>query len=208
MQHSSKITEPTPATGDQPRVWQRMLSGRRLDLVDPHPEDIEIEDIAHGLSRVARWNGQTIGPHAFSVAQHCMLVLEIALFHAPQLSKKDQQAILLHDAPEYVIGDMISPFKAVLGEEYKSFESRLQRAIHKRFTLPETLSVDLIKIIKKSDRDAAWLEATTLAGFSQEDAYIIFGDKPEYIPEQLLIPMEPEKAKATFITRFQQVQTT
>ena len=62
-----------------------MLSGRRLDLLDPSPFDIEIEDIAHGLSRVSRWNGQTLGEHSFSVAQHSVLVLDIFCAMNPSL---------------------------------------------------------------------------------------------------------------------------
>ncbi|MGE5500796.1 MAG: HD domain-containing protein, partial [Ignavibacteriales bacterium] len=112
-----------------PRAWQRMLSGRRLDLLDPSPMDIEIEDIAHGLARVARWNGQTTGEHGFSVAQHCVVVEEIAVHIRPDLEPRWRLAALLHDAPEYVIGDMISPFKAALGVDYRKFEDRLEAAI-------------------------------------------------------------------------------
>src|SRR5215470_9293625 len=121
------------------RAWQRMLSGRRLDLLDPSPKDIEIEDIAHGLARVARWNGQTVGEHAFSVAQHALLVEEIAAVLHPELNRRWRLAALLHDAAEYVIGDLISPFKAAIGLDYKAFETRLLQAIHRRFGLPPAL---------------------------------------------------------------------
>jgi len=121
-----------------PRAWQRMLSGRRLDLLDPSPLDIELEDIAHGLARVARWNGQTKGAHIFSVAQHCLLVEALARIRAPRLDRGGRLTVLLHDAPEYVIGDMISPFKAVIGGDYKTVEHRLLTAIHRRFGLPTT----------------------------------------------------------------------
>src|SRR6204780_1410682 len=119
-----------------PRAWQRMLSGRRLDLVDPSPLDIELEDIAHGLARVARWNGQTKGAHIYSVAQHCLLVEALARLRAPRLDRSGRLAVLLHDAPEYVVGDMISPFKAVIGGDYKAVEARLLAAVHLRFGLP------------------------------------------------------------------------
>ncbi len=158
-----------------PRAWQRMLSGRRLDLLDPSPLDIEIEDIAHGLARVARWNGQTRGDHAFSVAQHCVLVESI--FHhcnksAPQA---DRLAALLHDAAEYVIGDMISPFKAALGVDYKAFEQRLMAAIHIRFGLPSRPSLEVEGLVKQADKMAAYLEATQLAGFSIAESEKFFG---------------------------------
>ena len=132
----AKRLRQTPQSEPQPRAWQRMLSGRRLDLLDPSPLDIELSDIAHGLARVARWNGQTVGEHAFSVAQHCLVVEELALRVEPSLDPRWRLAALLHDAPEYVIGDMISPFKAALGLDYKTFEARLEAAIHIRFGLP------------------------------------------------------------------------
>src|SRR6195952_70087 len=117
------------------RAWQRMLSGRRLDLLDPSPLDIEIADIAHGLARVARWNGQTNGTHIFSVAQHTLLVEAVMREHTPRVDHQVRLAALLHDAPEYVIGDMISPFKAVIGGSYKVVELRLLAAIHMRIGL-------------------------------------------------------------------------
>ena len=134
------------------RAWQRMLSGRRLDLIDPSPFDIEISDIAHGLARLARWNGQTKGPHAFTVAQHCILVEDIASALKPNLDAKFRLAALLHDAPEYVVGDLISPFKAVMGASYKSFELRIQSAIHIRFGLPPVLPPGVAQTIKKADK--------------------------------------------------------
>jgi uncharacterized protein len=158
-----------------PRAWQRMLSGRRLDLLDPSPLDVEIEDIAHGLARVARWNGQTKGNHAFSVAQHCVLVADIAVHLSPGLSPAHTLMALLHDAPEYVIGDMISPFKAAIGLDYKAFELRLLAAIHLRFSLPAATPAALAKLIKQADTIAAYLEATQLAGFSIGEAESIFG---------------------------------
>jgi uncharacterized protein len=152
-----------------------MLSGRRLDLLDPSPLDVEIEDIAHGLARVARWNGQTEGDHAFSVAQHCVLVTDIASHVAPSLSRAQRLSALLHDAPEYVIGDMISPFKAALGLDYKSFEKRLTAAIHIRFGLPAVLKAEDEIWIKQADKMSAFLEATQLAGFSIDEAQRFFG---------------------------------
>ena len=154
-----------------------MLSGRRLDLLDPSPLDVEMEDIAHGLARVARWNGQTMGAHIFSVAQHCLLVETIARQRA-RLDRQGRLAVLLHDAPEYVIGDMISPFKAVIGDNYKAVEARLLAAIHIRFGLPATLSAELLALIKAADQGAAYLEATRLAGFTAAEAGRFFGKPP------------------------------
>ena len=162
---------------ERPRAWQRMLSGRRLDLLAPDAMDIEIADIAHGLARVARWNGQTSGTHAFSVAQHCLLVEAIARALEPALAPADRLAALLHDAPEYVIGDLISPFKAAIGLDYKAFERRLLAAIHVRFGLPEALPAALAALIKTADRTAAYHEANRLAGFSQAEADVIFGPR-------------------------------
>src|SRR5436309_4715379 len=169
---------------NSPRVWQRMLSGRRLDLLDPWPLDIEIADIAHGLARVARWNGQTRGAHIFSVAQHTLLVEAVMRQQMPRVDLKFRMAALLHDAPEYVIGDMISPFKAVLGGDYKVVEKRLLSAIHVRFGLPAVLADEITRQIKAADKGAAFLEATRLAGFSESEAKRLFGRDPG-LPEAL-----------------------
>lgn len=185
----------------QSRAWQRMLSGRRLDLLDPSPLDIEIEDIAHGLARVARWNGQTIGDHGFSVAQHCLIVEEIAKFIKPNLSPQESQMCILHDAPEFVIGDMISPFKNALGIDYRIFEDKLERAIHLRFGLPAKTPPNLKKLIKKADRICAWFEATQIAGFTKEEADGLFIKPPEGL-EFALIPEEPKIIQKQFVEKF------
>jgi 5'-deoxynucleotidase YfbR-like HD superfamily hydrolase len=156
-----------------------MLSGRRLDLLDPSPMDIEIEDIAHGLARVARWNGQTTGEHAFSVAQHSVVVEEIIAHVQPDIEPRWRLAALLHDASEYVIGDMISPFKAALGVDYRTFEDRLESAIHIRFGLPAKTPASIKKLVKQADRACAFFEATQLAGFQVNEALDLFGAPPE-----------------------------
>ena len=188
-----------------PRAWQRMLSGRRLDLLDPSPLDIEIEDIAHGLARVARWNGQTTGPHIFSVAQHALLVEAITRALVGDLDRSWRLAALMHDAPEYVIGDMISPFKAMIGGSYKAVEARLQAAIHVRFGLPAALPPDLVKWIKTADKGAAYLEATRLAGFAADEARRFFGAAPELeeaVAARLLSPWTADEAEEAFLVRF------
>ena len=191
----------------QNRAWQRMLSGRRLDLLDPRPADIAIEDIAHGLARVARWNGQTIGDHAFTVAQHAMIVEEIVAALNPGFEVRWRLAALLHDAPEYVIGDLISPFKAAIGLDYKSFENRLLAAIHARFALPPALPEAIARSIKHADRIAAYHEATRLAGFDEAEAERYFGPV-EVLPHAVatslraLAPLPANAAQAAFLARF------
>ncbi len=183
------------------RAWQRMLSGRRLDLLDPSPLDIEIEDIAHGLARVARWNGQTAGDHAFSVAQHSLLVL--AILEQAERGQPPQTllAALLHDAPEYVIGDMISPFKAAIGGNYRAVEARLLAAIHVRFGLSTMLPAPAAAAIKAADRAAAFFEATRLAGFAEPEARKLFGN-PRIDADGLdLTPWPAREAQARFVTR-------
>ncbi len=188
------------------RAWQRMLSGRRLDLLDPSPLDIEISDIAHGLARVARWNGQTVGAHAFSVAQHSLLVEKIFSATTPGINMQMQMMALLHDAAEYVIGDMISPFKAVMGGDYKSVEARLQSAIHLRFGLPAEPSAKLKKQIKKADTIAAYFEAVGLAGFSCEEAARIFGRPKGHAPEDFPVePLTTIEAQSAMLERFEQL---
>lgn len=189
------------ARASAPRAWQRMLSGRKLDLLDPSPFDIEIEDIAHGLARVARWNGQTKGPHAFSVAQHSVVVEGLCAAQAPNLTAKDRLVALLHDAPEYVIGDMISPFKAALGLDYKRFEARLESAIHVRFGLPATPDPALKRLIKKADIICAYFEATQLAGFEAEEAARFFGAPPAGL-SLTLEPWSIQEAQAHYLSRF------
>jgi 5'-deoxynucleotidase YfbR-like HD superfamily hydrolase len=180
-----------------------MLSGRRLDLLDPSPLDVEIADIAHGLARVARWNGQTSGEHAFSVAQHSLLVEAIYGDLVPDAAPAQRLAALLHDAPEYVIGDMISPFKAVMGGSYKDCEHRLQRAIHLRFSLPADLPAKLKADIKRADQVAAYFEATVLAGFSTAEATQFFGRPRGFSADRLdLAPRSVTWAQKAFLKRF------
>ena len=186
-----------------PRAWQRMLSGRRLDLLDPSPLDIEIDDIAHGLARVARWNGQTVGANAFSVAQHTLLVEEIARTTAPELAADGRLAVMLHDAPEYVIGDMISPFKALIAGDYRDVEQRLLAAIHRRFGVKSPLSAKLVARIKTADQIAAYYEATRLAGFSEKEALRFFGRPQGVDPDKLdLKPWPAKVAERRFLARF------
>ena len=191
------------------RAWQRMLSGRRLDLLDPSPLDIEIADIAHGLARVARWNGQTKGAHIFSVAQHTLLVEAVMRAQTPRIDARFRLAALLHDAPEYVIGDMISPFKAVLGGDYKVVEKRLLAAIHIRFGLPAELGAEITRQIKHADRGAAYLEATELAGFAEGEARRLFGRDPglpEATRQDYLTPWSAAKAEKRFLARFKALE--
>jgi uncharacterized protein len=179
-----------------------MLSGRRLDLLDPSPLDVEIQDIAHGLARVARWNGQTTGDNAFSVAQHCVVVEDIVCRLSPEVEPRWRMAALLHDAAEYVIGDMISPFKAALGLDYRSFEDRLERAIHIRFGLPAKTPAEIKRLIKSADRVSAYYEAVDLAGFSAEEAKPLFGRPPRTV--RLKLEAWPaSEAQTRFLERFQ-----
>jgi uncharacterized protein len=193
------------------RAWQRMLSGRRLDLLDPSPLDIEIEDIAHGLARVARWNGQTEGEHAFSVAEHSLLVETVAGGLNPSLERRYRLAALMHDAPEYVIGDLISPFKAALALDYKAFETKLLAAIHLRFGLPAVLPEEVTQLIKRADKIAAYYEATGLAGFSIEEAKRFFG-QPRGLSAALvtklshLKPLATGDAEAKLLKRFNELR--
>lgn len=195
----TRMANPKP-----PRAWQRMLSGRRLDLLDPSPLDIEIEDIARGLARVARWNGQTSGDHAFSVAEHSVIVETLFGTLNPNATAHDRLAALLHDAAEYVIGDMISPFKAALGLNYKAFETKLETAIHLRFGLPATLPTSVESRIKQCDIYCAWFEATQIAGFTKAEADTFFKRPPDLL-RLTLAPLSVLEAEASFLDRFHQL---
>lgn len=195
------------ASHTPPRAWQRMLSGRRLDLLDPSPLDVEIEDIARGLARVARWNGQTSGDHAFSVAEHSVIVESLFFQLNPKASRKDRLTALLHDAAEYVIGDMISPFKTALGLDYKTFEARLEEAIHLRFGLPPEMSPRLKKKIKACDIYCAWFEAVQIAGFTKNEANKYFIAPPDGL-KLILAPKPVIAAEQLFLRRFTELNET
>ena len=197
----AKGLRPRNESPTAPRAWQRMLSGRRLDLLDPSPMDIEIEDIALGLARVARWNGQTLGDHSFCVAQHSVVVEEIAVHLRPALEPRWRLAALLHDAAEYIIGDMISPFKAALGLDYRAFEERLARAIHVRFGLPAAIPAPIKSLIKTADVACAFFEATQLAGFTHAEGLKYFG-RPPRAYALAITPCGPIEAQERYIERF------
>jgi 5'-deoxynucleotidase YfbR-like HD superfamily hydrolase len=188
-----------------------MLSGRRLDLLDPSPLDVEVEDIAHGLARVARWNGQTFGDHAFSVAQHSLLVERILALQLGECAGELRLAALLHDAPEYVIGDLISPFKAVIDAPYRQIEERLHAVIRLRFGLPATLPAPILVRIKKADQAAAYFEAVRLAGFTDAEAARFFG-RPGGVSvdaiSDLLGPWPAKKAESLYLKAFRAVART
>jgi 5'-deoxynucleotidase YfbR-like HD superfamily hydrolase len=192
------------------RAWQRMLSGRRLDILDPSPLDVELSDIAHGLARVARWNGQTQGDYPFSVAQHSVLVTEIFSALNPDADNRARLYALLHDAPEYVMGDIISPFKAAMGGNYKDVEKRLLGAVHIRFSLPAQPSAAVNKAIKVADREAAYFEAVHLAGFAPEEARRFFGEPT--LPafdldafDRLIRPWPTREAHDRFVASFEEL---
>jgi len=190
------------------RAWQRMLSGRRLDLLDPTPLDIEIEDIAHGLSFVARWNGQTNGKFPYSVAEHSLLVEQIFSKSFKKLEKKWCLAALLHDAPEYVIGDMISPVKSTIGIGYQSLENRLTAAINLRFGLPTKIPDNIKKQIKKADKISAWIEAIQIAGFTKDEADKFFGNVDNKNIDQFTIKLRPPmEVRENYILRFNELFT-
>jgi uncharacterized protein len=185
----------------QQRAWQRMLSGRRLDLLDPTPLDIEIEDIAHGLAFVARWNGQTRGDWPYSVAEHSLLVEQIFARQSEQPAKW-RLAALLHDAPEYVIGDMISPVKSAVGPGYGELDLRLTGAVHLRFGLPVVIPALIKKAIKSADKISAWLEAVQIAGFSEAEADKFFGRPGTALLRGLEIRLRPPAiVRAEFVRR-------
>lgn len=188
------------------RAWQRMLSGRRLDLLDPSPFDIEIEDIAHGLAFVARWNGQTLGDYAYSVAEHSLLVEEIFGRISPAAPPRWRLAALLHDAPEYVLGDMISPVKAAIGTGYGEMDARLCAAVHIRFGLPAAIPASIKKAIKRADTVSARLEAEQIAGFSCQEADKIFGRPDAGLVEGLAIRLRPPaEVRAAYLARHREL---
>ena len=187
------------------RAWQRMLSGRKLDILSPSPFDIEIEDIALGLSRVTRWNGQTTGKYPYSVAQHSMLVEELFNIEYPDLDKKWNLAALLHDAPEYVIGDLITPFKYALNNSYRFVEDNLMKAIYLRFGLPALLPRHIESKIKKIDKYLAWFEAVDLAGYKEKEASKIIKKPNLNSKRQVIVAVSANDIQKKFLKRFQEI---
>ena len=198
----NKIVKPLKKINQ--RAWQRMLSGRKLDILSPSPFDIEIEDIALGLSRVTRWNGQTTGKHPYSVAQHSILVEKLFSIEYPDLDKKWNLAALLHDAPEYVIGDLITPFKYALNNSYRFVEDNLMKAIYLRFGLPALLPKNIEYKIKKIDKALAWFEAIDLAGYKEKEASQII-KKPDLNFEHQIIALSANDVEKRFLKRFQEI---
>ena len=189
----------------QQRAWQRMLSGRKLDILSPSPLDIEIEDISLGLSRVTRWNGQTTGKHAYSVAQHSVIVEEVFNLEYPNLNKRWKLAALLHDAPEYVIGDLITPFKYALNNSYRDVEDNLMKAIHIRFGLPAELPKSIELKIKRIDKAVAWYEAINIAGYDNKEALVIL--KKPILKNKLeeILPVSSNVIAKKFLKRFSEL---
>ncbi len=197
---------------NEARVWQRMLSGRRLDLLSPSPVEVEISDIAHGLARLARWNGQTNGDHSLSVAQHCLIVEELLCLLYPEAPRTWRLVALLHDAPEYVVGDLISPFKAVIGYDYKTVENRLLEVIHIKFGLPANPPATVARLVKQADGIAAYFEAIALAGFDKSEALDLFGapgglDEAFHQRFSEMRPLPAPEAQHKFLQRFEQLST-
>ncbi|MCF6199721.1 MAG: HD family hydrolase [Hyphomicrobiaceae bacterium] len=203
--NSSKASQPKES-----RAWQRMLSGRRLDLLNPGAVDVEIGDIAHGLARLARWNGQTNGDHSLSVAQHSLIVEELLCLLYPEAPRTWRLVALLHDAPEYVVGDLISPFKAVIGFDYKIVEKRLLEVIHIKFGLPANPPATVARLVKQADGIAAYFEAVALAGFDTVEALSLFGE-PGGLDEAFhqrfteMRPLPAPEAQHKFLQRFEQL---
>ncbi len=196
------LTAATELASHAPRTWQRMLSGRRLNLVEPSPLDIEISDIALGLARNTRWNGQTVGPHGWSVAQHSDLVVEIVRRLKPRASAALLMAAKLHDASEYVTHDLITPLKAVVGDVFKEVEARLTRAVFIRFGLKPVLDPADKALIKRADRIAAATEAVQLAGFSAAECKSVLGFKEKPLKDIKLTPLPVAEAERTFLEGF------
>lgn len=189
-------------------VWQRMLSGRRLNLANPSMLDVEIEDIAHGLARIARWNGQTISEWSMSVAEHSLLVERLVGEATPRIDRRWRLAALLHDASEYVLGDMIGPLKQHLGSQWRQLEDRLQEEVHLRFGLPAVLPEDVHGQVKQGDLTAAWLEATQLAGYTEKEAGRRWRRPRRKATLAIrLEPMPPRPAADAFVARFRQLHS-
>ncbi len=202
MSESRRLPPRRPAQAKAaPRVWQRMLSGRRLDLLDPSPLDVEISDIAHGLARVARWNGQTRGDFAFSVAQHSLIVEQIvgcersrsALAHGGTAARRAGICRRRHDlaVQERHRRRLQGCGKAAAGGDPSALRPAGASAGRDR----------------KGDQGrgpvSAYYEATLLAGFESHEAAKFFGEPGGAACEPgEFVPRPAREMEAAFLARF------
>jgi uncharacterized protein len=179
------------------RAWVRLLSGKRLDLLNPTPFDWEDEDLALGLARTYRWGGHSAWPLPLSVAQHSLFVLQLRRQRFPDA--KDARADLrelLHDADEGLLGfDSISPLKPFLGEAYHDLVARLQTAIGVRYGLPAWTAKEK-RIHKEADRIAAATEAVRVVGWTLDEVHRVLRIPFEPLTQDPLEPVYGGKAFA------------
>lgn len=169
----------------------QLHSGGYIDFLKPTPDQIHVNDIAHGLSHICRFGGQTSA--FYSVAQHSVMVAELV----PMPFKK---AALFHDAAEAYLGDIITPLKSLL-PEYRVIEDRLQQVICERFNI----SVEKNSVIKDADLIALVTEKRDLMFKNKEDAY--FWPELQAIPSHPVIirPQPPHIAKQQFLIAYKRI---
>jgi hypothetical protein len=164
--------------------WLQTYTGKTFFPQAPRAEDIDIVDIAVGLSRESRFNGQTKEP--YSVAQHSVLVSRIV----PQ-----EHALwgLLHDASEAYVKDLTYSIKSLL-PEYKVIEHRILRVIIEKYELtwPEPACV------KKADLIVLATEKRDLLGPSPR----LWRDLPAPLPKTLVPYSSARWAEMEFLRRF------
>lgn len=165
----------------------QLSNGVLFDLLQPDPELIDIEVIAHALSKLCRFTGHSRA--FYSVAQHCVVVSRLVPAELALCG-------LLHDATEAFVGDMSTPLKALL-PEYRAIEENIMDAIAERFNIPLWRSPE----IKHADRVAMSTERRDL-GLPGNNAY--WGDIPPPAP-WTIIPLEAYQARFAFLARFAEI---
>ncbi len=172
--------------------FQQTFTGRRFYIEDPRPEDVFIVDIAHSLAMLCRYNGATL--RFYSVAEHSVWVSRL-------VSPKNAMWGLLHDAAEYVVGDMTRPLKKQPQlRGFATFESRVQRVVCERFGLP----YDMPDEVKAVDGKITDDERRDLMANMEVDPGI-WGNVYDGFGINLCDPMGPQDAERAFLDRFHEL---
>ncbi len=137
----------------------KVASGHYVDLKNPDPWSIDLNSIAHALSHICRYGGHC--PKFYSVAEHSIHAMRLALFKSE--SAEVLRAVLMHDATEAFLGDIVRPLKLIL-PDYRAVEDNMEHAIAERFGIDFAIHKVKIKLydnmMLKAEKKWLWPEDT------------------------------------------------
>lgn len=172
-------------------AWIQTYTGKQLHILNPKPEEICLRDIAHALSLMCRYNGHIQGHVAYSVAQHCVLV-------SNHCNPEDALYGLLHDASEFAMADIVSPFKrSPQMENYRYYENQLQSMVYRKFGLDSKEPPS----VKYSDQ---LILSTEAVSFLHQPLHPEWKLPYEPLPFKIL-PSSPQEAEQLFLNRFKEL---